>query len=853
MSENDKNKEVLMNRSHVSKKYLSKNEKDTDLAFHIDYETLLKNCKHKEKYIDLNLEINYNLEEIMENKDNIKKCIHVHDIIDDENLYRKKSNEDNIKNNKYYYDNNLYFDINNKISPLYYEREKENKDTTNKNLHYENNYNDENSSSYSNDSYCSDITVNSSEEKKKSMNFSQRITYDNNELIHNLNLYNKIINYNIHNKKYEESSNNFSQMNKQKIENLDCYNSFFIKKSNNEKHSCHREKQKKIYSHDFCHNTINKKEMNSSFYLPNESKYTFNENNVDNSPTNLKFFKSSKSLNSIKMEEEILNKYEKILKVIKYLRKIKTKYPEIETIVSILSNHIKNITFKCEKMFDTRSQLNDFLKKIYIYQIFLLKKVVFKDQNIVKNNDSSKYHRNNAPRNRIRFISTDQQNLRDYSIVLEDSNKNIYSMLHHLDKNGSFNIQNKNIFEYIKTHDDKKLDKKDGIYRKRYENNYKGEYEDHEHEVLESKKEKLINRGDEEEMKDYIYSEYKKSTNIYNECQIEDENAKNIYEDVIKVNTNKYKYKNIYNNHEIDQKEKEKEKGYYHDCFMKDKYNEDNKYIYEIEENTKDKKKKVKKKNENILDVDHVLNKVIIQQKTENFTKLNEKDASHTKTLFEKLEQSNENCENKKNFININSNEYESNNPEIKDLYKNRNGKFFKHSAYKERDKLNLNALNLENNNPSFINRSSNEKDKKKSIDKEEKKTHILYYDINKELTAISNRESVIHALKYTLLDKPKNFTVLQNFLFKIDVELVEYKNFILLIAKDIREPHLEALYGLNDFSVFEKVYGKKVAPRFLVSSKVKIFYKYDKFYKRFKELTNVRDFSGITDAVQLI
>lgn len=49
------------------------------------------------------------------------------------------------------------------------------------------------------------------------------------------------------------------------------------------------------------------------------------------------------------------------------------------------------------------------------------------------------------------------------------------------------------------------------------------------------------------------------------------------------------------------------------------------------------------------------------------------------------------------------------------------------------------------------------------------------------------------------------------------------------------------------------KVYGKKVAPRFLISKKVKMFYKYDKFYQKFRELVNVREFSGITDAVELI
>ncbi|CRG94931.1 conserved Plasmodium protein, unknown function [Plasmodium gallinaceum] len=840
MNEDDKSKEIITSCNYGLKRhYISENEKNKDLIFQIDYETLLKNCKEEEKYIDLNLEINYNLEEIVENKDNIKKCVYLHDEVDDEYLYSKKENDYYIKNNKYYYDNNFHSDIDNGISPFNYEREKENIDKKNKYLHYEKDYNSENNSSYTNDTYCSDFTENSSKyEKTKSMNFSQRITYDNNELIHNLNLYNKIVDYNLHNKKYEENSKNYSQMIKEQKENSNCYDSIFIKKKNNEKYSCYNEKQMKMYHHDFYDNIIHKK--------PNEPKYMFSKyNNQENSPLNLKLLKNRNSLNSVKMEEKILNKYEKILKVMKYLRKIKTKYPEIETIVSILSNHVKNVTFNCEKMFDSRSQLNDFLKKIYIYQIFLLKKVVFKDQNIMKNNNINKYHNNNTSRNKIRFISTDEKNLRDYSIILEDSSRNDHFMLNNLDRNISFNTHNKNINEDIKKHEGKKYEENDEIFNRKYEKNSKGKHEKGIHEILESKKGNFIDKGN-EHIKGDLYNEYKIKKNIYNEFQV-DKNVKNIDEKVIKDNTNNYKYKDIYNNYDLE----EIEKKCSYDYHIKDKYYGNTKFIYGEEENIKNKKKKekIKKKNENILDIDNVLNKVITQQKNEKFMKTSEKDALYKRELFEKIEKNN-----KKNILNRNSNECKLNDYEPEELHKYTNGNNLKYLAYKEREgELNLNALNLESNNSAFRNRFQSGKYKKKSIDEEEKKTHVLYYDVNKELTAISNRESVTHALKYTLLNKPKNFATLQNFLFKIDVELVDYKNFILLITKDIKEPHLEALYGLNDFSIFEKVYGKKVAPRFLVPSKVKAFYKYDKFYQTFKELTNVKDFSGITDAVQLI
>lgn len=70
----------------------------------------------------------------------------------------------------------------------------------------------------------------------------------------------------------------------------------------------------------------------------------------DSPSINLEFLKSSNPSNCKKMEKDILNKYEKIMKIMKYLRKVKSKYPEIESTVSILSNHIKNVTFNCEKM-----------------------------------------------------------------------------------------------------------------------------------------------------------------------------------------------------------------------------------------------------------------------------------------------------------------------------------------------------------------------------------------------------------------------------------------------------------------------------------------------------------------------
>ncbi|KAI4836566.1 CKK domain-containing protein [Plasmodium brasilianum] len=879
MKRSEKNIELQKCYPHeINKNILCKNETNIEYPFYINYEILLKNCRHKHKhrhnYIDLNLEVNYNLEEILENKDSIKKSFNPNHV----NCNKKKE----IKNRC-----------------------------------YQNEYNiPSNWSTSDSSSYCSDISENSSKnEITKFMNFSQRITYDN-DLVDNLNLFDKIINDREEvdkNKKHITCSYLTTQLNdKERGKKRSKLLSSFVSKTgdnsdNNNDNYSDKHNDRHNYWNSNCNNEDAQGEPSSVFntekskqcpipsnapcseerrgssYLRDQSEGNFTEYNMENSRSvDMKIFKSSNSLCSRKTEEEILNKYEKIIKIMKYLRRIKAKYPEIETTVSILSNHIKNVTFNCEKMFQSRQELNEFLKKIYIYQIFLLKKVVFKIPKTKKDGDFSRCSNNNAPINKMRFISADQQNLRDNTIIPDETSREAIYMLQQLNKNKSFKIPRNILYQNEQNKENEKFNIKREDYNKiRYEKCY-GKIDNDVQGITSKKDEKndSPNRSEEYTMYETYAGRSGGSNHKYDGSKVVNEKIpkKDTYQGDIKKNENNYKNRfNSYNTEDV-------ETACSHYADAQDNYEEALKNnMYKIEKNIISMtKKQGQKKNEHILNVNDELNEIIINHKSDRTDVLHK-----NKTLPVNTKTNLYNDFGKRKNIPFNKylNKYESNKGNLRESYNLNSRDNISNLTHKERDTLSdafkndylnvidkktkketkkfllkddlkFNALNLESDDIAIRkNMSKNERISNDCPDnvKNSKKTLVLYYDINKELNVISNRDSVIQALKQTLLNKPQNFTALQNFLFKIDVELVEYKNFILLITKNIKKPHLEALYGLNDFSVFEKVYGKKVAPRYLVSRKVKIFYKYDIFYQSFKELENARGFSGITDAVELI
>ncbi|SPJ13093.1 conserved Plasmodium protein, unknown function [Plasmodium sp. DRC-Itaito] len=885
-----------------------------DIPFFINYDILLKNCKQEKNYLDLNLEINYNLEEIMENKENLMRCLHGKNLMEDEREYQMEIHHDNMKNKKYYYDNNIYdyknneYDNNN--NNIYEQRDDiydgsnycnnfkkgfinklEDKKNKEKNIYTDILYS-EDELSYSDNNYYSGSSVYSyQQDNNKSFNFSQRITYDNN-LMDKINIYDNITNYiynnnnnnNNHNNNNNNNNSYYENMDKQKKDchnykndipyinhrNYDLYGNKYIDDKDYINNKNRRTDHIQFINHIYKDNISNKKRHTSfiqnvkrndherekrehskfSEYIQHNMEKDYRRNLTDrsiilnnhmeknDSPSiNLEFLKSSNTSNCKKMEKDILNKYEKIMKIMKYLRKVKSKYPEIETTVSILSNHIKNVTFNCEKMFESRYMLNEFLKKLYIYQIYILKKIVFNKSDILKNDDTLEHYNKHFHTNKMRFISTDRINNSNDPTIFENIKENYSHSMRKL------NEQKENIFNQKG-------------YNERHKSN---EY---------TKDNKYNGMGANKE--NYPY------TNEY----METGNKNDIKNKYIKHNNNNvipYDNKCMYIwNNDIN-----KESGYSKQ--LKNIYKEN--YI----NNISNFEKIDKHENKNNLENMHQINKNISKENKEIFIDTNEKNISYKKLLIsENKETNNNNCDHKKDksFSKNNVNDKYTfkdksflnkvDNVENKKRFKNellKNDKIF-YDNIKKKDYLNvideqkkeeINPLLEHELNLKALNLESEDLAVKRNIMKEEihktsyvnknghKKTHVLYNDLNKELSAISNRDSVIHALKYTLLNKPQNFTTLQNFLFKIDVEFVEYKNFVLLITKSVRKLHLEALYGLNDFSIFEKVYGKKVAPRFLISKKVKIFYKYDKFYQKFRELVNVREFSGITDAVELI
>ncbi|SCM10411.1 conserved Plasmodium protein, unknown function [Plasmodium chabaudi adami] len=857
MNKSDENEQTQKNTVYrINKKKFCKNKINKECPFYVNYDILVKNYKNEKNYIDLNLEINYNLEEIEENNENIKKCIFIANEKNKANLDEQKASSKNDKINNQHETNYNIDAINNFISSKHKKKGRspncENRESSRRNQenidvsseeerktnrdrskskskdNIKNNNNHESYSSDSNGTYCSDLSDNYSEIEKKSMNFSQRITYD--DIIPNkINLYDTTINLNSHNKNKNKNKNDADYIsygvNKLKP-SISNDSSLLLDDSNNENFNYADNRHS---SSNYNRSDSNNTEFYSSDIFSKQHKYAFLDklycskeeernklNNMDteltrerSSPIRLQFNKKDKILNRRKSEDDILNKYEKIIKIMKYLRRIKTRHPEIETIVSILSNNIKNVTFNCEKMFSSRRELNDFLKKIYIYQIYLLKKVVFK-----KNYSSKNDHNKNPSMQKVSFVNINQSHLRDHSEIPDDTKRDSNYLLYYLSKNPSLNISNSLLYEnsnvnkdHINSNRQNSIDMLGNIHK----------YIDLKRNTKDIEKKTYYTRkNDENEKNNNGSSEYSDENPNYNYKQY-----------VNKINENKKKghRHNINSNNAFDKVEQCQEKR---NIFVKPRKN-------------------------------HISN---IKNELANTEEIYTNDYNNSNTFDNP---SLNECKPNNNFLKRvdNANDRQMmDDPDTKETDGNSNFNIIqkqgqiekKYIAFKKG--LNMNALNLENKcGPIKKNVPENEKYPNTSIDKDklDKKTYVLYYDVNKEINTISNRDSVTHALKTILLNKPQNFAALQNFLFKIEVELVEYKHFILLITKNVKKLSLEALYGLNDFSVFEKVYGKKIAPRFLVSQKVKMFYKYDILYQRFKELENVRGFSGIIDAVELI
>ncbi|KJP89962.1 hypothetical protein AK88_00418 [Plasmodium fragile] len=841
MREEDRHAEMLKHYVREGKNTnWHKSERARNNPYCVNYDILLKNYK-EEQYIDLNLEVNYNLEELLAYKDNIKKCFHEHN----------RGNKNNVQRNRrsYHYDDGGGFSCaSGDISPFCYDSggtkkvARDKSDRVEKQLYGHGEYTDESHTSDSSNSYCSDVTDSSSKyEKTNGMNFSQRITYESIILEDKVNLFDTVLAADGVNKNRKGGKNNAMCPSwAAKFEdNTNIDDSYVRTELSYENRECGREGGP------------------SPFHARENSKGVFPSIDLDGHPlSNIKFHKKYTHPTSQKVEEEILKKYEKIIKIMKYLRRIKNKYPQIEATISILSNHIKNVTFNCEKMFDSRQEMNDFLKKIYIYQIYLLKKVVFKN-----------------PRDRTSGVS-----FKDYSEVPEGINRDAHFMIQHLRENrpvkSASGVPHENVhderwanFSSVRKHEgrtpnplSKDTQRMSGIKKeKKRDTSFTEDTE--ESDVC--KKGKGKNK-----------SKYKSRESFRGQEKTTQD------DDPLGSETNStHCFTNLYGD------DAEKTSAYY--ANLRHTYREALKnHIHtsgEIFQRGKNKKQSRIKK-EHILHEDS-LNHKNAYRKSKNLTMSDDADVlPEQEHVREEINKQPQGWGNKRDVpFNTHLVEYESKKEDSGQPYKcipkdNANNREYRGrstlSDALKNDYLNvvdvqkcgpkcgdpygpsLNALNLaRTETPPWRSPSKGETGRKDTVSKDgnSQKTLVLFYDINKELSAISNRDSVIHALKHALLNKPYNFSALQNFLFKINVELVEYKNFILLLTRNIKKPHMEALYGLNDFSVFEKVYGKKRAPRFLVSNKVKTFYKYDTFYRRFKELTNVRDFSGITDAVELI
>ncbi|ANQ09963.1 Uncharacterized protein PCOAH_00043750 [Plasmodium coatneyi] len=866
MHEEDGHAEMLKNYVREGKKKIwHKSEKCRNIPYCVNYDVLLRNSK-EEQYIDLNLEVNYNLEELLAYKENIKKCFH-------ENSGLSKNN---LRGNRgYHYDDGYghghgHICAAGGISPFCYDSGGGKKgacnkpDRAKKQLYRNSEYTDEGHTSDSSNSYCSNVTDSSAEyEKTNGMNFSQRITYDSTILEEKVNLFDTVLAPKGVKKNIKGGKNNSVCPPWAAIsgDNTNIDDSYVRTELSYEDRECTQDGG------------------TFPFHGRENSKGPFPSMNLHGHPlTNLKFHKKYSNPVSQKVEEEILQKYEKIIKIMKYLRRIKNKYPQIEATISILSNHIKNVTFNCEKMFNSRQEMNDFLKKIYIYQIYLLKKVVFKNPRDRRSGDSFKGSFEATSLEGAHLGSKDRPSFRDYSEIPEGINRDAHFMFQHLKENRPVNstkgVPQENVddegwvnFSSVRKH------------KGRTRNHLSKEIQ----RMGDAKKEKEIDTSfTEESAENNMYkkgkgknrSKYKSSGSFRGE-----EGTTQDDDPFLSEANSTYCFTNLYAD------DADKTSAYYDN--LRHTYREAlKKHMHKNGENFKSgkNKKQSRIKKEHILENDS-LNHKNAYRRSENFTMSDEAYVlPENESVREETNKQPQGWGNKRDVpFNTQLVEYESKKGDCGQLYKcipqdsaNKNeyrGRSTLSDAFKN-DYLNvldvqkygpkggppyepsLNALNLaRSKTPPWRSSSKGEMDTKNPAGKEKnnQKTLVLFYDINKELSAISNRDSVIHALKHALLNKPHNFNALQNFLFKINVELVEYKNFILLLTRNIKKPHLEALYGLNDFSVFEKVYGKKVAPRFLVSNKVKSFYKYDTFYRTFKELTNVRDFSGITDAVELI
>eukprot|EP00366_Plasmodium_knowlesi_P002633 XP_002260130.1 hypothetical protein, conserved in Plasmodium species [Plasmodium knowlesi strain H] len=828
------------------KKNWHKGEKGRKIPYCVNYDVLLRNCK-EEQYIDLNLEVNYNLEELLAHKDNIKKCFHENNTLSKNDLRKNRRS--------YHYDDEHgLVCATDGISPSCYDSGYGKKDAcgerdrAEKHIYRNSEYIDEGHTSDSSYSYCSNVTDSSTEyEKTNGMNFSQRITYDSIILEDKVNLFDTVLAPKGINKNRKGEKNNFF-----------CPPSAGINGDNTNIGDTYIRTELSYEDRKY-----GREGGTSPFHARETPKDPFPSTNLDGTPLmNLKCHKKYSNPASQKVEEEILQKYEKIIKIMKYLRRIKNKYPQIEATISILSSHIKNVTFNCEKMFYSRQEMNDFLKKIYIYQIYLLKKVVFKNPRDRRNENSFKGIFEAA----------------DYSEVPEGINRDAHFMFQHMRENKSIKsargVQQENLdeegwinFSSVIKHEEKTpypLSKDTQI-------------------MGSAMKEKKIDTSlTERSAENGMYKKGKlKNRDKYKSSELFRGREKTTQDDdpLGSEANSMNSFANLYAEGE------EKTSAYY--ANLRDTYREAlKKHMHTNEEKFRSGKnrKQSRIKKEHILQEDS-LNHRSAYRKSENSTMSDDADGQpEHEPVREETKKQPQGWSYKRDFpLNTHLIRYESKKGDSSRLNKCIPQDNINNKEYKGRSTLSdairknyldvvngqkygpkgepiygtfLKALNLARSetppgrNPSKGETARNDPEGK---ERNNQKTIVLFYDINKELSAISNRDSVIHALKHALLNKPYNFSALQNFLFKINVELVEYKNFILLLTRNIKKPHLEALYGLNDFSVFEKVYGKKVAPRFLVSNKVKTFYKYDTFYRRFKELTNVRDFSGITDAVELI
>ncbi|VWU52040.1 conserved protein, unknown function [Hepatocystis sp. ex Piliocolobus tephrosceles] len=907
-----------------------------NIPFNVNCEVFLQNLLVGKNYIDLNLEVNYNLEDIIENKDKVNDALFLHKLKNNNKLNKNITNDKYIKNNYYNNidscDNNYRDRVNNrtsnnvnyvgkKESTRYEMRNNVNKvgrvnQKDNDNLSYVtenimgNDYKDDSNSSDSDNSYCSDLSNSSAKnERMKCLNFSQRIAYDNN-YSDNFNMYDKIISskeYFNNNQKYNDTNyitSHTQQEQKTNINNLPynktiIYNNKRKKTRNNSEADVFYNKQqsdtKDFYNSQFdVENMKSYKSPIANFKSNADNDYLHNKNSYNNNDS----IKTCKK----KIEEDILITYEKIIKIMKYLRKAKTKHPEIETTVSVLSNHVKNVTFNCQKMFDSRYELQSFLKKMYIYLIFILKKVIFTKIKNTKADNSNDCTDKNISIQNLEYTPSHHENLRDHSKIPNDLSRDSNFILHQLSKDLFQKIPKNLLYKNGTNYEDKNFNI---MNQKEYS---KKPYEEPQHDYLNNSNITKNEKNYEYRIYNTYNSEIKTADYKYNSDKNIKEKPKNSYTQ----QTNEYaanKYKNTFTN--LTERDATR---YFNISPMKNKYEETTKTcIYKNDENmeqskedTEEETKKAKqmrqfpKKNEQPSDFNYGFNKINHNYNKKDIDVKNrekydgnagddddntiiKKDQLLTKNIDRVYK---DGCKKHTGSSNSYTNNYRLNkeplneqnnienihNPKNKTIYKQtytindvlKNNYLNIIDLQKKNEtknmfsntKLSLNALNLESSTALVRNNMlKNEKYKNSDVYENKKpiKTYVLYYDVNKEVKIIPNKESIIDALKNVLLKKFHCLTALHNFLFKIEVELVDYKKFILSIKKKNKKLHLVALYCLNDFSVYQKVYGKKIAPPFLVSKKVKVFYKYDTFFKTFRELTNVRDFSGITDAIELI